>query len=82
MIGHKIHKFAEELWPINRSLTGNGLRETLNIIKNKLPALTIHEVPTGTKCFDWEVPMEWNINDAYIKNEAGKKVIDFKKNNI
>tara|TARA_B100001250_G_scaffold66509_1_gene53002 strand:+ start:25452 stop:26735 length:1284 start_codon:yes stop_codon:yes gene_type:complete len=81
-IGKDIYSFCKSIFYINRSLTGNGVRETLNIIKNKLPTLIIHEVPTGTKCFDWEVPMEWNINDAYVKNKAGKKIIDFNKNNI
>ena len=81
-IGQDIYSFCKSIFYINRSLTGNGVRETLNIIKNKLPTLIIHEVPTGTKCFDWEVPMEWNINDAYVKNKAGKKIIDFNKNNI
>lgn len=81
-IGQEIYSFCKRIFYINRSLTGDGVRETLKIIKNKLPSLSIHEVPTGTKCFDWEVPMEWNINDAYVKNKAGKKIIDFKKNNI
>ena len=81
-IGQDIYSFCKSIFYINRSLTGHGVRETLNIIKNKLPALKIHEVPTGTKCFDWEVPMEWNIKDAYVKNKAGKKIIDFNKNNI
>jgi aminopeptidase-like protein len=81
-IGQNIYSFCKKIFYINRSLTGEGVRETLKIIKKKLPDLSIHEVPTGTKCFDWEVPKEWNIMDAYVKDKDGKKVIDFKKNNI
>jgi aminopeptidase-like protein len=70
-----------ELYPICRSITGNGVRETLNIIKKHI-SLTVHEVPTGTKVFDWTVPKEWNIKDACIKNTRGEKIIDFKKSNL
>lgn len=81
-IGKKIYGLCENLFYINRSLTGNGVRKTLEYLKKELPNLTIHEVPSGTKCFDWEIPKEWNIKDAYIKNEAGKKIIDFNESNI
>ena len=69
------------LFPICRSITGNGVRETLKIISEHIQ-LEIHEVETGKKVFDWIIPMEWNINDAYIKNEKGEKIIDFKKSNL
>ena len=72
----------EELWPLCRSITGNGVRETLKIIKNKINDLKIIEVPSGTKCFDWEIPKEWNVKDAYVLDPEGKKIIDFKKSNL
>ena len=61
-----------ELYPLCRSITGNGVRETLNRIRNHIP-LTLHEVPSGTQVFDWTVPKEWNIRDAYIKDSTGTK---------
>ncbi len=80
--GEEIYNLCKRLWPITRSITGNGVRSTLNIIKEQLHDLTIHEVPTGTQCFDWEVPKEWNIKDAYIINPKGEKIIDFQVNNL
>ena len=73
MIGKKIHELCERLYPINRSITGDGVRETLGILKEMLPDLSIVEVPTGTQVFDWVVPMEWRVRDAYIKTPNGKK---------
>ncbi len=81
-LGNELHKFASELWPINRSLTGDGNRETLNLIKKKLPNLKIYEVPSGTKIYDWVIPDEWQVNDAWIKTPSGKKICEFKKNNL
>ena len=80
-IGEKMHALMVELFPICRSITGNGLRKTLTILKNHIP-LEIFEVPTKTKVFGWEIPREWNINDAYIKNSKGEKIVDFKKTNL
>lgn len=71
----------KELYPICRSITGEGVRETLRIIKNRIP-LEIQEVPSGTKVFDWTVPLEWNVTDAYVMNRAGKRVIDFQSHNL
>lgn len=71
----------QELYPICRSITGNGVRETLKIISRHIP-LQIHEVPTGTKVLDWEIPKEWNIRDAYVKDSSGKMIIDFKQLNL
>ena len=79
-IGSKIYNLAVELFPIYRSITGDGARETLRIIKRHLPLLKIFKVPSGTRCFDWIVPPEWNIKDAYILDPKGKKIADFKKN--
>ena len=71
----------EELFPICRSITGRGLRQTLGILQRYIP-LEIHEIPSGTKAFDWTVPQEWNIRDAYIAREDGFRVVDFATNNL
>lgn len=80
-IGHDLHQAITALYPICRSITGNGFRETLRQIQPYIP-LTLHEVPTGTQVFDWTVPNEWNIKDAYVKNSKGERVIDFQKSNL
>jgi aminopeptidase-like protein len=80
-IGKEVYELIRRLFPICRSITGNGVRETLKIIEEHIP-IKIHEVLTGTKVFDWTVPKEWNIKDAYVKNKDGDKIIDFKKNNL
>lgn len=79
--GEEIHRLIKRLFPICRSITGNGVRDTLKIINEYIP-LEIKEVPSGTKVFDWEVPNEWNIKDAYIKNLNGEKIIDFANSNL
>ncbi len=79
--GHLMYQLITELFPICRSITGNGLRETLRIIRRHIP-ITMHAVPSGTKVFDWTVPKEWNIRDAYIMDERGKKIVDFNDNNL
>ena len=81
-LGKQIHDLAKDLWPINRSLTGSGVRETLNHIKKIIPNLNIHEVASGTKVFDWVVPSEWKVKNAYIVTPEGKKICDFKNNNL
>lgn len=80
-VGQEIYSLIVRLFPICRSITGNGIRQTLKIIKEHIP-LEIHEVPSGTQVFDWTVPKEWNISDAYVKNSKGEKVIDFHKSNL
>jgi len=70
------------LYPINRSITGNGTEQTLKIIKNYFKNLKIKKIKSGTKAFDWKVPPEWNVRNAYIIDKYGKKIIDFKKNNL
>lgn len=82
MQGPEIYRLAERLFPINRSITGDGVRETLQIIKEYLPDLKVFEIPTGARVFDWEIPKEWNVRDAYIADENGKRVICFKKCNL
>lgn len=78
---NRIENYFDRLWPITRSLTGNGNRETLNIL-SELIDLRISEVPSGTECFDWTIPPEWNIKQAWIKDGKGNKVIDIVENNL
>jgi len=80
--GKEMYELAKELFPICRSLTGNGVRHTLRILKEKYPELNIFEIPSGTQVFDWVVPKEWNINDAYIKDAVGNKILNFKNHNL
>ncbi|TSC78293.1 MAG: hypothetical protein G01um101433_327 [Parcubacteria group bacterium Gr01-1014_33] len=79
--GEEMYALVERLYPICRSISGQGLRQTLEILKERIP-LEMHEVPSGTKVFDWVVPKEWNIKDAWAANSKGERVIDFKKNNL
>ena len=72
----------QKLYPICRSITGNGVRKTLKIIKKEFPKLKIHSVPSGSKVFDWNIPPEWNIRDASVLDKDNKKIIDFKNNNL
>lgn len=80
-IGLEMHRLISDLYPICRSITGDGVRQTLHILQQLIP-LEIHEVPTGTQVFDWTVPKEWNVQDAYVKNSRGERVIDFQVNNL
>ena len=83
MIGIEIHNLAKKLWKINRSITGEGVRFTLEIIKKDyLQNLLIHSIPSGTKVFDWVVPMEWHVDEAYIIAPDGNKICDFSLNNL
>ena len=77
----ELEHYFDRLWPICRSISGNGLRESFGILKEVIPLKT-YEIPTGTKVFDWTIPKEWNIDDAYIISPDGKKICDFKKNNL
>jgi len=76
-----MYQLISELFPICRSITGNGVRQTLRLIQQHV-SLQVHEVPTGTKVLDWTVPREWNVEDAYVRNSAGEKVIDFRRSNL
>lgn len=79
--GSEMLRFMRELFPICRSITGEGLRETLRRIADRIP-LEVHEVPSGTQVLDWIVPKEWNIRDAYVEDAAGRRVVDFQDHNL
>lgn len=77
-----MYGWAVDLYPICRSITGNGARQTLHYLSRLMPGLSIQEVPTGTQAFDWTVPDEWNISEAYLEDAEGNRILDFKKCNL
>src|SRR5262249_18464528 len=79
--GAELHDRIRRLYPICPSITGDGVRQTLSILAEEIP-LTVEEVPTGTPAYDWSVPKEWNIRDAYIKDAAGVRIVDFRASNL
>lgn len=80
-MSEELEEYFDKLWPISRSLTGNGNRESLKIL-SEIIDLEISEVASGTSCFDWNVPPEWNIREAWVKNSKGEKIIDFANTNL
>ena len=80
--GREMFERAKELFPICRSIMGDGVRQTFDILRRYMPDMTLHEVPTGTKVFDWTIPNEWTIREAYIENESGEHIVDMKVNNL
>ncbi len=80
--GQRMYRLAERLFPICRSITGEGFRQSLAIIGEHMPGMTVHEVPTGTEVFDWTVPKEWNIRGGWIRNRKGETLIDFRNSNL
>ena len=85
--GKDIYEFAARIFPMCRSITGEGVQETLAIISKRIEeidgvGLTIKNIPSGTNVFDWTIPKEWRIRDAYIEDESGRRIIDFKNNNL
>src|SRR5215471_19198620 len=80
-LGEQLHQFAADLYPICRSLTGNGVRQTLAAVQGRIP-LVVSEIATGTQVFDWTIPKEWNVRDAYIKDASGERVVDFHDCNL
>lgn len=83
LIGKSMYNLCAELFPICRSITGNGVRKTLSILNSVIGGeMVVREIPSGTQVFDWNVPKEWNIRDAWIKDAQGNKILDFKKNNL
>lgn len=80
--GKEMFERAKELFPICRSIMGDGVRQTFDILRKYIPDMKLYEVPTGTKAFDWTVPNEWTIRDAYIEDENGNRIVDMKVNNL
>jgi aminopeptidase-like protein len=81
LVGDSLCQFAAELYPICRSITGDGIRRTLELISARLP-LKLKNIPTGTQVFDWTIPKEWNIRSAYINGPDGKRIVDFRDHNL
>jgi len=82
VLGEEMLSWISDLMPLNRSITGQGLRQTLSYIQDRLPGFTIHEVATGTPAFDWTVPDEWNVTAAYLEDEDGNRFADFSTHNL
>ncbi len=80
--GEEAFNLIKRLWSFNRSITGSGVRQTLHVLQEQLNDLKVFSIPTGTKCFDWTVPKEWNVDEAYIITPEGKRIADFSKNNL
>ena len=81
-LGDDMFRLASHLFPINRSITGEGVRQTLRVIQKLLPWLEMHEVPSGSKVFDWEIPNEWNVREAWLEDNDGSRVADFAVHNL
>src|SRR6267142_2035040 len=79
--GRELYDLVAALYPICRSITGDGVRQSLRLLQQRVP-LSLREVPTGTQVFDWTVPKEWNIRDAYVMNSNGERIVDFRQNNL
>jgi aminopeptidase-like protein len=75
-------ELLKKLYPINRSLTGKGVRETIKFIKNQIGELKIHEVPSGTQVFDRIIPDEWNVEEAYLITPDGNRICDYQRHNL
>lgn len=82
MTAEAIYALAEKLFPLPRSITGDAVRRTHDILRELIPELVTHEIVTGTRCFDWVIPDEWNVDEAYIESADGRRVIDWRINNL
>ncbi len=82
MVGEEVYDLTGRLFPIYRHLMGDGVRETLRIVQEYLPGLSILEIPSGEHVYDWTVPEEWFVREAYIENRQGDRIIDLADNNL
>lgn len=82
MSGAAIYALAERLFPLPRSITGQAVRRTHDIVRTVIPELVTHEIPTGTRCFDWVIPDEWNVDEAYIESLDGRRIVDWRLNSL
>ena len=82
--GERMYELCREIFPLNRSITGNDVRKTFEILQSHIPDIEIkmHEVPSGTKVLDWTVPDEWNCEEAYLEGPDGEKIVDMKDSNL
>lgn len=80
--GKAMYQLAQRLFPLGRSLTGAGVRESLAVLKEQIPELEVEEVPSGTQVFDWTIPKEWEITEGYIEDENGQRILDYAENNL
>jgi aminopeptidase-like protein len=80
--GQEMYELIRRLFPILRSITGNGVRETLAVLGEHMDGLTVTEIPTGERCFDWTIPNEWNLREAFIEDNTGRRIVDFRENNL
>lgn len=81
-VGEEMHAWASDLFPICRSLTGNGVRSTLRYLSDLLPGMVVHEIPSGTQVLDWTIPDEWNVRAAWVADADGSRVIDLEDHNL
>ncbi|MBZ9610217.1 DUF4910 domain-containing protein [Rheinheimera maricola] len=81
-VGQKIYQWMTDLFPLCRSITGQGVRDSLAYLSQQVPGITVRAVPSGTQVFDWEVPQEWRITEAYIETQSGQRIVDFKRCNL
>lgn len=81
-VGRQMYRWAKDLFPIHRSLTGEGVRTTLHYLKDLMPGLTIHEASSGLEVFDWKVPEEWSLDEAYIEDEKGNRIVDVRDHTL
>jgi aminopeptidase-like protein len=82
MTGRRLYDLAEKLFPLPRSITGQAVRRTHDVLRELVPELVTHEIPTGTRCFDWVIPDEWNVEDAFIESLDGRRIVDWRVNNL
>ena len=82
--GQKMYELCEQIFPLNRSITGNAVRETFRLLQSRIPDIRfeMHEVPSGTKVCDWTIPDEWNCEEAYLEGPDGGRIVDMKDSNL